>query len=90
MKTDRLRVATPHSNARRDQLVDALVKLVEPTYVRKGSRPTLMSIGFPGVSAQQTAHFDGAATLALKAGRRHSACGFAGASAHGRVLPGAL
>jgi polyphosphate glucokinase len=46
MKTERLRVATPHP-CTPDQLVDALVKLVEPLV--KIEPPTLMSIGFPGV-----------------------------------------
>ncbi len=46
MKTERLRVATPHP-CTPDQLVDALAKLVEPLV--KEAPPTLMSIGFPGV-----------------------------------------
>ncbi|MFM0313690.1 ROK family protein [Paraburkholderia nemoris] len=46
MKTDRLRVPTPHP-CTPDQLVDALVKLVEPLVEKEP--PTLMSIGFPGV-----------------------------------------
>ena len=46
MKTERLRVATPHP-CTPDQLVDALVKLVEPLVEKEP--PTLMSIGFPGV-----------------------------------------
>lgn len=46
MKTERLRVATPHP-CTPDQLVDALVKLVAPLVEQEP--PTLMSIGFPGV-----------------------------------------
>ncbi|MFP3566991.1 ROK family protein [Paraburkholderia sp. SIMBA_030] len=46
MKTERLRVATPHP-CTPDQLVDALVKLVEPLVEKAPA--TLMSIGFPGV-----------------------------------------
>jgi polyphosphate glucokinase len=46
MKTERLRVATPHP-CTPDQLVDALAKLVAPLVEQEP--PTLMSIGFPGV-----------------------------------------
>lgn len=46
MKTERLRVATPHP-CTPDQLVDALVKLVGPLVEK--APPTLISIGFPGV-----------------------------------------
>ncbi|WP_434113178.1 ROK family protein [Paraburkholderia caffeinilytica] len=46
MKTERLRVATPHP-CTPDQLVDALAKLVEPLVKKEPA--TLMSIGFPGV-----------------------------------------
>lgn len=46
MLSDRLRVATPHP-CTPDQLVDELVKLVEPLVAKQPA--TLMSIGFPGV-----------------------------------------
>ena len=46
MKTERVRVATPHP-CTPDQLVDALVQLVAPLV--KQAPPTLMSIGLPGV-----------------------------------------
>ncbi|TCK92298.1 polyphosphate glucokinase [Paraburkholderia sp. BL9I2N2] len=46
MKTERLRVATPHP-CTPDQLVDALAKLVAPLVEQEP--PMLMSIGFPGV-----------------------------------------
>jgi polyphosphate glucokinase len=46
MKTERVRVPTPHP-CTPDQLVDALVKLVEPLVAQEPA--TLMSIGFPGV-----------------------------------------
>ena len=46
MQTERLRVATPHP-CTPDQLVDALVKLVEPLVEQHP--PTRISIGFPGV-----------------------------------------
>jgi polyphosphate glucokinase len=46
MKTERVRVATPHP-CTPDQLVDTLAKLVAPLVDE--APPTLMSIGFPGV-----------------------------------------
>ena len=46
MKTERLRVATPHP-CTPDQLVDALGKLVTPLVEKEPA--TQMSIGFPGV-----------------------------------------
>ncbi len=46
MLTERLRVATPHP-CTPEQLVDALVKLVEPLVAQHP--PTRISIGFPGV-----------------------------------------
>jgi polyphosphate glucokinase len=46
MQTERLRVATPHP-CTPDQLVDELVKLVQPLVEKEPA--TLMSIGFPGV-----------------------------------------
>ncbi|SIN91289.1 polyphosphate glucokinase [Paraburkholderia phenazinium] len=46
MLTERLRVATPHP-CTPEQLVDALVKLVEPLVA--AHPPTRISIGFPGV-----------------------------------------
>ncbi|MDR5775772.1 ROK family protein [Caballeronia sp. LP006] len=45
MKSDRLRVATPHP-ATPEVLVDTLIKLVEPLVAEP---PTHISIGFPGV-----------------------------------------
>jgi polyphosphate glucokinase len=46
MLTERVRVATPHP-CTPEQLVDALVKLVEP--INAQQPPTHVSIGFPGV-----------------------------------------